>query len=247
MTKKKTLAEQALFDFKKNLKVISKQVDNLQRQLEECTRQKNDLEKELIALREAKDLEIKNIKTYLAGDNYDNYKIGYDFERHVAWWMNKKRSKYELKIWQGDKMCHPYENKEPIYPSWNRYPDLVYADDKKKKVLALECKFRCDGIYELSKSKYLDYKHFEQLMRNLKNVDVQICIMIGSISEYRKHDRYCSPNRPEYTYCIPISYFDESLKNTDTCSIDLREFPQFLVMKRLLDGTIDYIDQNIPF
>ena len=246
MAKKKTPAEQALFDIKKNLKVLSEQVDRLQVQLEIRTNQKNTLEEKLNKLRESKELEIRNISVDLFGDNYETYKDGYDFERHVVWWMNWLFPKYKLKIWQGDKICCPYGDHEPICPLWNKFPDLIYADDKKKKVLAIECKFRCNGIYELSKTKYLDYKLFEQLIRDLKDVDVQTCIMIGSISEYYKFDKHYSPNRPEFMYCIPINYFDTLFEKSDTCVIDLREYPQFLVMKKN-EKRLNCFDKNIPF
>ena len=246
MAKKKTEAEQALFDIKKNLKVLSEQVNHLQVKLEIRTDQRKNLEEKLRELRESVDLKIKNITKDLFGKNYDVYKEGYDFERHVVWWMNWLFPKYQLQIWQGDKMYQPYADQETIYAQWNKFPDLIYSDGNNKKVLAIECKFRCNGIYELSKSKYFDYKHFEQMIRDLTNIDVQTCIMIGSISDYYKFDTRFSSNRPEYMYCIPINFFDNLFDKTDMCVIDLREYPQFLVMKKT-ENHLDCFDNNILF
>ena len=80
MAKKKTEAEQALFDIKKNLKVLSEQVNHLQVKLEIRTDQRKNLEEKLRELRESVDLKIKNITKDLFGKNYDVYKEGYDFE-----------------------------------------------------------------------------------------------------------------------------------------------------------------------
>ena len=226
MAKKKTELEQLLSDFKKAQKTTKNVVARLEsiinQQAQQIARLQSDLEQE----KENRDLLLKG----LLGENADQSIDGYDFERHVAWWMKRHQPHLTLEMWQGDKFAHPYMDSEIICPLWNKYPDLIYFDDNKTEIIAIECKYRYDGVLEICNQKYEKYKSFETRQGNLMNKNVKVYIMAGSRG---------TPDRPDYMYCIPIDCFENQ------SVINLRDIPQYKVMER--NGIIINYPENYQF
>ena len=227
MTKRKTNIEIALSDVKKGQKLVRDAVARLESYLSSRDKKIDILGEALESEKESYENKFQKI----FGESIDNYLVGYGFERHVVWWMNTYHPQYELKIWQSDKMANPYEDGDIIYPSWNQYPDLVYVNERDKKVLALECKYRFYGKLDINQERYNKYKEFEKVVRDLKNYTVDIYVMVGNYG--------LSSDKPENMYCFPIDYF----KNTT--EVDLKDVPQFKVMERA--GGIVNISNNCPF
>ena len=119
----------------------------------------------------------------LFGENYDAYIEGYNFEKHVVWWMNQYFGNYSLKIWQGDKVAKPYGERNMIYASWNQYPDLIYVDEKNNKVLGLECKFCTYAKFKVERQQLRNYKDFEKYIHGLTNRDTKAYVIVGN-NEY---------------------------------------------------------------
>lgn len=223
---KKTEAEQAATNIRRSLKVLTEEIDKLQHKVNSRERTIAQLKME----KEEKQKEFDNNFINIFGVKYDDYLRGYGFEKHVVWWMNQYFNQYDLKIWQGDKCAHPYIDGDKISASWNTYPDLIYVDEVNKKAIALECKYRNDGMLELERRQYDNYKKFESQMRSLMKVDISVFIIGGS--------RGLTTDRPDYMYCIPLDFFkDKEL-------VDFREIPEYKVYER---GFSNVIKDNIPF
>lgn len=233
MAKKKTEIEKLLSDLKKSQKLSKQTVLGLEEKI--SIQQKHydfvigsyqdkidGLEKTILGQ--------KNLISELFGDNIEQYVEGYRFERFVARWMDINFKQYELKLWQSDKFAEILRGTRKLYPSWNQYPDLIYVDEVNKKAIALECKYRNDGMLELERRQYDNYKKFESQMRLLMKVDISVYIIGGS--------RGLTTDRPDYMYCIPLDFFkDKEL-------VDFREIPEYKVYER---GFSNVIKDNIPF
>ena len=226
MAKQKTELEKLLDDFKKAQKTTKNVIVRLEKIISQQTRQIEQLQNELEQEKESKNLLLLG----LLGENADQSMDGYDFERHVAWWMKRHQSHLTLEIWQGDKFAHPYMDSEVICPLWNKYPDQIYFDENKKEIIAIECKYRYDGILEINNQKYEKYKSFESQQGNLMNKDVKVFLMVGSRG---------TPDRPDYMYCIPIDCFENQ------SIINLRDIPQYKIMERI-GGVFNY-PENYQF
>lgn len=224
--KEKTYLETIMSDFKKGEKIVKDAVSKLESRVQSRDSRIAYLEKEL---QDQKDYyEFKFLQIF--GVNFENYLIGYGFEKHVVRWMNQYFSQYELKIWQGDKCVQPYIEGDKISASWNTYPDLIYVNEVKKKVIALECKYRNDGWLELERRQYENYKKFETQIRSFMGVDASVFIIGGS--------RGLNSDSPDYMYCIPLDFF------ADKDIVDFREIPEYKVYER---GLSNVIKDNIPF
>lgn len=238
MTKKiRFKVEQALYDIKVARKMIKKATEDLESSISSRDNKIAWLDEQLTIARQSIDDQMQGIRDEyeslfqeIFGENVDRYLEGFRFERHIVWWMNKNFPQYELKIWQGDKCYKPYEDSQTISASWNTYPDLIYVDEKQKRVVALECKYRYDGILNLDRRQYENYKRFETRISALMGVDAKVYIMAGSRGE--------TSGRPDYVYCIPIGYFDKH------DSVDFRYIPEYKVYER---GLFNIIEKNIPF
>lgn len=222
--------EQALYDLQTARKMIKKAAEDLDSSI-------GSRDNKIAWLNEIHENQIQGTKEEyetmfleIFGVNVDRYLEGFRFERHVVWWMNKHFPQYELKIWQGDKCYKPYEDSQTISASWNTYPDLIYVDEKRKRVVALECKYRYDGKLELARRQYENYKRFEPQISALMGVDARVYIMAGSRGE--------TSGRPDFVYCIPIGYFDEH------DSVDFRDIPEYKVYER---GLSNVVEMNMPF
>lgn len=220
---KKTKTEQAATEIRRSLKVLTEEFSHLQNRL---IRMEKENKKTIDRLKS----DHENLLISAFGPNYEDYLTGYGFEKHVVWWMNKYFQNYELKIWQGDKCTQPYVNEDKISASWNMYPDLIYVNTDPKKVIALECKYRENGILHLDQRQYKNYKNFETQISSLMGVETKVYIMGGS--------RGLTSDRPDYVYCIPIDYF------SDKREVDFRDIPTFKVYERYVNNTIT---GNIPF
>lgn len=226
MAKKKTELEQLLDEFKKAQKTTKNVIARLEKIINQQARQIKQQQNELEQEKESKDALLIN----LLGENADRSIDGYDFERHVAWWMNMHQPHLTLEIWQGDKFAHPYIDSEVICPLWNKYPDQIYFDENKKEIIAIECKYRYDGILEISHQKYEKYKSFESCQGNIMSKNVKVYIMAGSRG---------TPDRPDYMYCIPLECFEKQ------SVINLRDIPQYKMMERI-GGVFNY-PENYQF
>ncbi len=195
----------------------------------------------------------------LFGKGYDAYIEGYNFEKHVVWWMNQYFGNYSLKIWQGDKFCNSFGDRDNIYPSWNQYPDLVYVDDSNKKVLALECKFRLYARFDVKRRQWLNYKDFERHIRKLTNMDSDVYVIVGNnencffdetvgifVNGFNPTDRENISVRPTEMYCLPLDFIEKQLGDSDSTTIEVSQFPQYLIMTKS-EGKIRNIYKNIPF
>lgn len=196
----------------------------------------------------------------LFGENYDAYIEGYNFEKHVVWWMNQYFGNYSLKIWQGDKIVvNPYGDRDKIYASWNQYPDLIYADDQNNKVLGLECKFCISGNFKVERRQLRNYKNFEQHIRQLTNRDTKAYVIVGYnencffdetvgvfVNQFNPTNRENVSLKPTEMYCLPLDFIEQQLGHSDTTTIELSQFPQYLIMTKPV-GKIRNIYKNIPF
>lgn len=236
MAKKKTYVEELLSDFRKSQKLAREAVSSLEARISSREKRIKFLEERISVLEEELGYQkecYENRFQEIFGVNFDNYLIGYGFEKHVVWWMNQYQKGYELKIWQGDKLARPYEEDDSIYASWNKYPDLIYVNERQKKVVALECKYRYDGVLNIDRRKYEDYKHFEMQIGSLMNVDTRVFIMVGSRG---------TADKPDFMYCIPVDYFE------NLTEVDLRSVPQFKIMERdYYYGNINNLPENFMF
>lgn len=218
--------EQALYDIKVARKMIKKAAEDLESSIDSRENKIKWLESRLDSQDEYFEGEIQRTKEDcdsklqdMIGIHVDEYLKGYSFERFVVQWMYKSYSEFELKIWQGDKCVDTRDGKK-IVASWNMYPDLIYVNEKKKQVIALECKYRSNGILELPQKKLEDYKRFEEQIGNLMNVDVKVYIMLGGGRDAAK---------PSSIYRIPIGELDEMVDANDICVVDGKDFPQYKV------------------
>ncbi len=195
----------------------------------------------------------------LFGTEYNAYIEGYNFEKHVVWWMNQYFGQYELKIWQGDKCSKTQGDNKIIYPSWTRYPDLVYVDESNKKVLGLECKFCLYAKFNVKRRQFLNYKDFEKHIRNLTNMATSVYIIVGNnensffdetvgifVNGNNPTDRENISLRPTEMYCLPLDFIEQQLGDVDNTTIEVSQFPQYLIMNKP-EGKIRNIYQNIPF
>ena len=222
---KKTPAEQAATEIRRSLKDLMEEVNRLQHRVNRREKDVENLIEENRWLQEKFDNNFMSI----FGIKYEEYLKGYGFEKHVVWWMHQYFGQYELVIWQGDKCAHPYVDGDKICASWNTYPDLIYVDEERKRVVALECKYRNDGRLDLERRQYENYKRFESQIRSLMGVEVSVFIMAGSRG---------TSDRPDYMYCIPIDYF------ADRDSVDYRNIPDYKIYER---GFSNVIRENIAF
>lgn len=225
--------EQALYDIKKARQMIKKAAENLESSIDSRENRIRFLEEETRSDIEWINQIKENYETKfqeIFGKRIDTYLDGFRFERHVVWWMNQYYSQYELKIWQGDKCYKPYEDSKMIRASWNSYPDLIYVDTNEKKVLALECKYRANGIIWLDDEHFKNYETFEKQIGNFMNVDTEVYVMVGTSGP--------SSERPDCMYCVPLS----CLRNQR--EMDLCNYPQYRVMDRSEQMCIT---ENIPF
>ena len=172
MAKKKSELEQLFSDYRKAQKTTKCTITRLEGIIHQQAEQIEQLQNELEHEKENKDL----LLTGLLGENADRAIDGYDFERHVAWWMKKHQPHLTLEMWQGDKFAHPYMDDEIICPLWNKYPDLIYSEDGKKEIIAVECKYRYDGILEINNQKFEKYKSFESHQGNLMSKNIKVYI-----------------------------------------------------------------------
>lgn len=195
----------------------------------------------------------------LFGKDYDAYIEGYNFEKHVVWWMNQYFVNYSLKIWQGDKYCKPFGDYDKIYPSWNQYPDLIYADDSNKKVLALECKFCIYARFKVERRQLQNYQNFERHIRQLTNMETKAYVIVGNnengffdetvgifVNGSIPTDRENISLRPTEMYCLPLDFIEQQLGNSDQTTIEVSQFPQYLIMTKP-EGKIRNLYKNIPF
>lgn len=187
-----------------------------------------------------KDLENK-ITQIIGKVNIDAYLCGLEFEKHVVFWMCKECPEYKLKIWQGDKVQSWFDwnfGKQIASADWNKYPDLIFVNYELKKVLAIECKYRKEGLLFISKEKYQDYLRFQENVHTFMNVDVETYIMVGVGGE--------NSSRPQKMYCIPLEEFD-SKHNYDTNPMNMEDNYQFRVMYRTSGGKLTTYYKNIPY
>lgn len=229
--------EQALYDIKVARKMIKKAAEDLESSINSRESRIHYLEDEITSNREWIERTKEEYETKfqeIFGVNLDSYLEGFRFERHVVWWMNRYANQYELKIWQGDKCYKPYEDSKLISASWNTYPDLVYVDAQNKKVVAIECKYRSNGVISLDKRQFDNYKNFERQIGDFMNVDTKVYVMVGTSGS--------SSDRPAYMYCVPLDCLRNERK------LDLKAYPQYMVMERVLIGQeIRIYKENIPF
>lgn len=218
--------EQALYDIKKARKMLKQAADDLDSSI--CSRERKikwlegriDLQDEYIndelaRTKEEYDSQMQDV----IGAHVDMYLKGYNFERFVVQWMFKNNSDFDLKIWQGDKCVDTREGKK-IVASWNMYPDLIYVNEKTKQVIAIECKYRSNGMLELSKKKYEDYKRFEDQIGGLMHVDVCVYLMFGC--------GWDAAN-PDTMYRLPIDKLAEKFDAEDMCVLDAKNLDQYKV------------------
>lgn len=216
MTKKKTELEQALSNFKKT----QKEQRQIVQSLETIIRSK---EREVVRLKNEKQSLIDEYEDKLmsvVGENADEYIKGYNFERHVAWWMREHFPQYSLKMWQGDKYYCPYVDDKQITAEWNAFPDLIFVDEEKKKVLAIECKYRKDGKLTIDEKQFHNYRQSQIPLQTLFDAEVKVVVMAG-VNEFS-----ITPQRPDYMYCIPIDCFEDGKEK------DLKLLKEYLVMNR---------------
>lgn len=226
MAKKKTYIEQAMSDVRSGQKMIKDAVARLEGKISTLEDQLRKKEEEL----EREKMENETLLQELFGEKKDNYIDGYKFERFVVRWMDINHSKYELKIWQGDKCIKIFNGTKTLSASWNQYPDLIFVNEEEKKVIALECKYRYDGCLELERRQYENYKRFEKQIRLLMGVDVKVFVIGGS--------RGVTPEKPYYVYCIPIKYFE------NRHYVNFRNIPEYKVYEL---GVANVIKENILF
>lgn len=195
----------------------------------------------------------------LFGKDYDAYIEGYNFEKHVVWWMNQYFGNYTLKIWQGDKSCKPFEDRDRIYPSWNQYPDLIYVDEQKRKVLGLECKFCLYAKFKVERQQLQNYQDFVKHIRKLTNMDTTVYVIVGNnensffdetvgafVNGYMATYRENISKKPTEMYCLPLDFIEQQLGDSDRTIIEVSQFPQYRIMTKL-EGKIRNIYKNIPF
>lgn len=195
----------------------------------------------------------------LFGTDYGTYIEGYNFEKHVVWWMNQYFANYSLRIWQGDKFVRPFGNNDKICPSWNQYPDLVYVDEAKKKVLALECKFRLYAKFDIERRQLQNYRDFQQHIRHLTNMDTAVYVIVGNnencffdetvgifVNGNNPTDRENISLRPTEMYCLPLDFIEQQLGEADSTTILVSKYPQYQIMTKS-EGKIRNIYKNIPF
>ena len=223
MARKKTEFEQLLSNLnaqKPSKKVIARlkeifnqqeqQIEQLEQELEQTTQRTEQLQEEIESIRQYYQQVLKRA----IGSNYENYLIGYDFERYVVRWMDAYCNQHDFLFWQGDKSTISYITHHRLQAKWNAFPDLVYIDEKKQKLIALECKYKCNGKLTIEANKYKDYKDFARFIRQNTKWDVQVHIMVGSRG---------TADDPDFMYCIPLDYFEKHNK------VDLRDIPQYKV------------------
>lgn len=235
---KKAPIEQALADAKKTLKIISNEVSNLQSSLASRENRVKRLECQLEDEKKSSQEREESLLHSLFGNNAQYFLEGLAFEKHVVWWMDKFCNNYKLKIWQGDKSCYIhniYKGDHLITASWNSYPDLIFVDEEQKKVIAIECKYRFDGIFALEKSKYEIYKQFQDKISKLMHVETRVYIMVGTGG--------FKAGLPDWMYCLPIDSYQFS-GNIKIISRDMRNEPQYKVLERCQQMCIK---ANVPF
>lgn len=235
MTKKKTYVEAALSDVRKGQKLVRDAVTRLADKISSQEKRIKFLEEQCDSAKEYQEEQknkYENLLNELVGGNVDGYLEGYRFEQFVVRWMDINHKKYGLKIWQGDKHVKIFKGTKTLSASWNKFPDLIFVNEKEKKVVALECKYRYDGILKLTKAKFTDYQNFEKQINSFMQVDTKTYLMVGISGESKS---------PAYMYCIPIDHLENLMNNDDEIELNMRDFPQFKVMEK------DYYDYiSIP-
>ena len=228
--------QQSVSNIRLIIKDITKSIVSLDRENKNLKNTLGEKELEIIS----KEHEYNNKLSDFFSEDFNVYIVGYNFEKHVVWWMKKYYPHYDLKIWQGDKCVYPYKGEQMIFASWNQYPDLIFADEGNKKVLALECKYTQKDTLSISCNQLEHYRSFEQRINRLLNVDAKVYIMVGSGTPDSRN--------PISMYCIPISYFDNMIESLTICEIKLRDIPEYRVMRRdpFYDEIQNFIE-NIPF
>jgi len=236
MKKERSIVEQAILDSKKALKVLNNELISLQAKVKSRENRINYLENQLSSEIEASKSKIDNLLLDLFGPNAQIYLEGLSFEKHVVWWMDKYYSKYSLKIWQGDKsnFINDYCGDHLVSAEWNSYPDLIFVDEKHKKAIAIECKYRRDGILNLDKKHYDNYVKFQKEISSHMDIKLNVYIMVGTAGQ---------PDRPDWMYCIPLESFQYK---SDVIEINMRNMRKNLVMTRDFSGIISY-PENVPF
>ena len=208
MAERKTYVERLLDDYRQGQLTAEDVVSKVNSHIESRERA---LTKELVEQKRMYESQFREV----FGVDYDNYIKGYNFEQSVVRWMFFTHNQYSLKIWQGDKCVKVLKDAKTLSATWNKYPDLIYVDDKNKKVVALECKYRENGILQLDEDKYRDYLNFKEQIGEQMKVDVQVYLLVGS-GPFVLSD-------PEYMYCIPIEY----LQGKET--VNMRDIPQYKI------------------
>ena len=230
MAKKKTELEQALSDFRKTQKEQRNIVSNYERIIRRKERDIRELNNQLESLKAEYEAKCQEI----FGTNMDSYLQGVRFEQHVAWWMRKYFPQYSFLIWQSDKYYKPYEEEEPIRAEWNSFPDLIFVDMKAQKAIAIECKFRNNGLLTIDHEHYMNYKRAETQISEYLGVDTEVFVMAGT-NEYGRDSQ-----KPEYMYCFPVDFFKDGAEK------DIKLFKEYLVMDRYVHATKPILD-NIHF
>lgn len=230
MAKKKTELEQALSDFRKTQKEQRNIVSNYERIIRRKERDIRELNNQLESLKAEYEAKCQEI----FGTNMDSYLQGVRFEQHVAWWMRKYFPQYSFLIWQSDKYYKPYEEEEPIRAEWNSFPDLIFVDMKAQKAIAIECKFRSNGLLTIDHEHYMNYKRAETQISEYLGVDTEVFVMAGT-NEYGRDSQ-----KPEYMYCFPVDFFKDGAEK------DIKSFKEYLVMDRYAHATKPILD-NIHF
>lgn len=233
--------EQALYDLQTARKMIKKAAEDLDSSISSRENRISWLEREVDLQEVLNDDQIQRVKEEydeklqdVIGVHVDEFIKGYHFEQFVVNWMYRNFKEYELKIWQGDKGVKACDGKL-VKASWNMYPDLIFVNSERKKVIALECKYRNSGDFRLKKCKYEDYKNFETQIRKFMNVDVNVYIIVGN----------GSPETPSNIYCIPIDFYDDKFENTEWCTIHVDDLPQYKAM--YWSKGEKNVTKNIPF
>lgn len=140
-----------------------------------------------------------------------------------------------LLIWQSDKYYKPYEEEEPIRAEWNSFPDLILMDMKAKKAIAIECKFRSNGLLTIDHDHYMNYKRAETQISAYFGVETEVFVMAGT-NEFEGTSQY-----PDYMFCIPIDCFKDGKEK------ELKSFKEYLVMDRFNTFATKPILDNIHF
>lgn len=228
--KEKTYLETIMSDFKKGERAVKDAVSRLESRVQSRESRIAFLEKELQEQKAYYEFQFMKI----FGVNIETYLIGYEFEKHVVWWMNKYCRKYVLKVWQGDKCASTSYDDDIIIATWNTYPDLIYVNKENTKVVALECKYRQNGKLSIDKQHYAHYEAIEKQIRDNLHIEARVYVMVGSSGS--------SSHRPDYMYCVPLYEFKGERE------VDMRNIPQYKVMDRSVIGQeIATHKENIPF